>query len=53
MSVSAEMREKIGLMKSRAANEREITKQNKSPYKRMVKKLPHKIGFITPPHYEP
>jgi len=53
MAVSKEMRQKLGMFKSIAANNREIEKQNHSPYKRMVKKLPHKKGFVTPPHLEP
>lgn len=53
MAATKECRKKLGLAKSRAANEREITKQQQSPYKRMVKKLPHKKGFVTPPHLEP
>ena len=53
MGVSKSMREKLGLAKSIAANNREITKQSGSPYMRMVKKLPHKKGFVTPMQYEP
>jgi hypothetical protein len=51
--VTKEMKIKLGLAKSETANEREIAKQGGSPYKRMVKKLPHKAGFVVPPQYEP
>jgi hypothetical protein len=53
MAQTKEYREKLGRLKGVAANEREIDKQQKSPYKRMVKKLPHKKGFVAPPHLEP
>ena len=51
--VSAEMKKKIGLYKSAAANDREIWKQSLSPYKRYVKRLPHGKNFMTPMQHEP
>jgi len=53
MGVTKEQRFKIGLLKSNAANEREITKQQGSPYKRYVKKLRLSKELVPTPYYEP